>query len=77
MVIRLRKLQNSWEIPPCEEKWYALNDDDGNNHVASIYLRAAMGNRVFYIPISETTFTLNKEIDHSQIKEQTTGGNQT
>lgn len=28
---------NIWEIPPFEEKWYAIKDGDGKYHVASIY----------------------------------------
>ena len=26
-----------WDIPPVEQKWYAINDADGQYHVASIY----------------------------------------
>ena len=29
--------ESSWSVPELEQKWYAVNDADGKNHVASIY----------------------------------------
>lgn len=29
--------ESAWSVPELEQKWYAVNDADGNNHVASIY----------------------------------------
>lgn len=29
--------ESSWSVPELEQKWYAVKDADGNNHVASIY----------------------------------------
>ena len=37
MIRWMNKKESSWDISPIEEKWYAINDAEGKNHVAAIY----------------------------------------